>query len=169
MLVLILLLFLILIYPIHPCRIEVSYLALVQRKTTGSSSPSCQCWWCCDRAGGQRPEAALQFSEGLGDLVPDSKGTGDVASIRAGFRMIGSDMGGTPTCRGDASGCRMSGGWLRGDPWVGDAVIGAGLVEGGTGEDRSDPVHRTRDKIMRMEHFYILKSIIFRESEKNRK
>lgn len=56
------------------------------------------------------PEAALQFSEGLEDLAPDSRGTGDVASIRAGFRMIGSDMGGTPTCRGDASGCRMSGG-----------------------------------------------------------
>lgn len=38
-----------------------------------------------------------------------SRGTGEVASIRAGFRMIGRDIGGTPTCSGEARGCRISG------------------------------------------------------------
>lgn len=38
-----------------------------------------------------------------------SRGTGEVASMRAGFRMMGRDMGGTPTCSGEARGCRMSG------------------------------------------------------------
>lgn len=38
-----------------------------------------------------------------------SNGTGHVASIRAGLRMIGKDMGGTPTCSGEARGCRMRG------------------------------------------------------------
>lgn len=38
------------------------------------------------------------------------RGTGEVASIRAGLRMIGRVIGGTPTCRGEARGCRMSGG-----------------------------------------------------------
>lgn len=50
-----------------------------------------------------------------------SSGTGDVASMRAGFRMIGKDMGGTPTCRGEARGCRMRGGWLKAEEaWAGD-------------------------------------------------
>lgn len=34
----------------------------------------------------------------------ESRGTGDVASMRAGLRMIGSVMGGTPTCNGEARG-----------------------------------------------------------------
>lgn len=38
-----------------------------------------------------------------------SRGTGDVASIRAGFKMIGRDMGGTPTCSGDARGWSIRG------------------------------------------------------------
>lgn len=41
--------------------------------------------------------------------IGGSSGTGDVASIRAGFRMMGSDMGGTPTWRGEARGCRIRG------------------------------------------------------------
>lgn len=54
-----------------------------------------------------------------------SSGTGDVASIRAGLRMMGRDMGGTPTCNGEARGCRMRGGWLSGEgPGAGDAAIG---------------------------------------------
>jgi len=44
-----------------------------------------------------------------------------VASIRAGLRMIGSVIGGTPTCSGEARGCRMSGGW---------AVVGGMSVTG---------------------------------------
>lgn len=78
----------------------------------------------------------LTPSGGLVGLGPESNGTGDVASISAGFRMIGRGIGGTPTCRGEASGCKMRGDWLRG---AGDAVIGTGVTEGGTGEDRSDP------------------------------
>ena len=38
-----------------------------------------------------------------------SRGTGDVASMRAGFRMIGKDMGGTPTCSGEAKGWSIRG------------------------------------------------------------
>lgn len=48
--------------------------------------------------------------EGVAGLGPGSSGTGDVASIRAGFKMIGRDMGGTPTCKGEARGCRIRGG-----------------------------------------------------------
>lgn len=82
----------------------------------------------------------LTPSGGLVGLGPESNGTGDVASISAGFRMIGRGIGGTPTCRGEASGCKMRGDWLRGeDTWAGDAVIGTGVTEGGTGEHRSDP------------------------------
>ncbi len=76
------------------------------------------------------------------------RGTGEVASIRAGFKMIGRDMGGTPTCRGEARGCRMRGDWLKGEgPWGEDVVSGTGMagIEGGTGDDRSDP-RKHRDK-----------------------
>lgn len=38
------------------------------------------------------------------------RGTGEVASMRAGLRMMGRVMGGTPTCSGEAKGCRISGG-----------------------------------------------------------
>lgn len=38
------------------------------------------------------------------------RGTGEVASMRAGLRMMGRVIGGTPTCRGEAKGCRISGG-----------------------------------------------------------
>lgn len=38
-----------------------------------------------------------------------SRGTGDVASMRAGFRMIGNVMGGTPTCSGEARGWSIRG------------------------------------------------------------
>lgn len=38
-----------------------------------------------------------------------TRGTGDVASMRAGFRMIGSVMGGTPTCSGEARGWSIRG------------------------------------------------------------
>lgn len=68
--------------------------------------------------------------------------------MRAGFRMIGRDMGGTPTCRGEARGCRMRGDWLKGDgAWTGDVVNGTGMggIEGRTGDDRSDP-RKHRDK-----------------------
>lgn len=85
----------------------------------------------------------LTSSEGLVGLGPGSSGTGDVASMRAGFRMIGKDMGGTPTCRGEARGCRMRGDWLKGEgAWVGDPVNGTGMggTEGGIGDDRSDPL-----------------------------
>lgn len=79
-------------------------------------------------------------SDGLVDLAPGSSGTGDVASMRAGFRMIGSDMGGTPTCKGDARGCRMSGDWLNGEgAWRGDVVYGTEGIEGGIGDEQSDP------------------------------
>lgn len=90
----------------------------------------------------------LQFSyftssEGLVGLGPGISGTGDVASMRAGFRMIGRDIGGTPTCRGEARGCRMRGDWLKGEgAWAGDVVKGTGMggTEGRTGDDRSDPL-----------------------------
>lgn len=84
----------------------------------------------------------LTSSEGLVGLGQESSGTGEVASIRAGFRMIGRDMGGTPTCRGEARGCRMRGDWLKGEgAWAGDFVRGTGMggMEGGAGDDRSDP------------------------------
>lgn len=81
-------------------------------------------------------------SEGVVDLGAGSSGTGDVASMRAGLRMIGRDMGGTPTCRGEARGCRMRGDWPKGEgPWTGEVVNGTGMggIEGGTGDDRPDP------------------------------
>lgn len=81
----------------------------------------------------------LTSSEGLVGLGPGSSGTGDVASMRAGFRMIGSDIGGTPTCRGEARGCKMRGDWLNGGgAWAGDAGNGTGMGDidaGGTGEE----------------------------------
>lgn len=78
-----------------------------------------------------------------------SRGTGDVASMRAGFRMMGKDMGGTPTCSGEAKGWSIRGDWLRG---AGDSeelftVIGTGGVEGGTGDDLSVPV---KERVMLM-------------------
>lgn len=36
-------------------------------------------------------------------------GTGEVASMRAGFRIMGSVIGGTPTCKGEARGWRIRG------------------------------------------------------------
>lgn len=67
-----------------------------------------------------------------------SRGTGDVASMRAGLRMIGRDIGGTPTCSGEAKGWRIRGDWLSGDRdseqfFTGVSIAG---VEG-TGDDRS--------------------------------
>lgn len=76
-----------------------------------------------------------------------SRGTGEVASMRAGFRMIGRDIGGTPTCSGEARGCRMSGDWPRGGGDSGGLIftgVGIGGVEGGTGDDLSVPAHRKR-------------------------
>lgn len=60
-------------------------------------------------AGGRRLQVYLTSSDGLVGRGPGSSGTGEVASMRAGLRMIGRDMGGTPTWRGEARGCRMSG------------------------------------------------------------
>lgn len=60
--------------------------------------------------------------------------------MRAGFRMIGRDIGGTPTCSGEARGCRMSGDWPRGGGDTGGLIfvgVGIGEVEGGTGDDLS--------------------------------
>ena len=37
------------------------------------------------------------------------RGTGEVASMRAGLRMMGRVIGGTPTCSGEAKGCRING------------------------------------------------------------
>lgn len=71
-------------------------------------------------------------------MIPDSSGTGEVASMRAGFRMIGRDMGGTPTCRGEARGCRMRGDWPRGGvAGTGGVVSGGGVagMAGGVGGD----------------------------------
>lgn len=63
------------------------------------------------------------------------RGTGEVASIRAGFRMIGRDIGGTPTCSGEARGCRMSGGCA-----VEGGMSVTGLVFTDTGvEKEGDP------------------------------
>lgn len=63
--------------------------------------------------------------------------------MRAGFSIIGRVMGGTPTCKGEARGCRMRGDWLKGEEaCAGDAVNGTGMgrVDGGTGDDRSEPL-----------------------------
>lgn len=61
--------------------------------------------------------------------------------MRAGFRIIGRDMGGTPTCRGEARGCRMRGDWLKGEgAWVGHVGgTGMGGIEGVAGDGWSDP------------------------------
>lgn len=57
--------------------------------------------------------------------------------MRAGFKMIGRDMGGTPTCRGEARGCRMRVGWLSGEGARAGEVncTGMGGMEGCPGED----------------------------------
>lgn len=79
--------------------------------------------------------------EGLVGRGPGSRGTGDVASIRAGFRMIGRDMGGTPICRGEARGWMRRGDGPRGEgAWMEEAGTGMGDMEGGTGDDRSGPL-----------------------------
>lgn len=39
----------------------------------------------------------------------DSRGTGEVASIKAGLRMIGNDIAGTPTCNGEVKGRKIRG------------------------------------------------------------
>lgn len=67
-----------------------------------------------------------------------SRGTGDVASMRAGFKMIGSVMGGTPTCSGEARGWSIRGDWVRVGGESGELLTGVGIgeVAGGTGEDR---------------------------------
>lgn len=53
------------------------------------------------------------------------RGTGEVASMSAGLRMMGRVMGGTPTCNGEDKGCRISGGWARGG---GPSGVGLSLV-----------------------------------------
>lgn len=60
------------------------------------------------------------------------RGTGEVASIRAGLRMIGRVIGGTPTCRGEVRGCRMSGGCAV---VGGMSVTGLDLVEADGGKE----------------------------------
>lgn len=50
-----------------------------------------------------------EVSAGPDGRDTESRGTGDVASMRAGFKMIGRVMGGTPTCNGEAKGCRIRG------------------------------------------------------------
>lgn len=89
----------------------------------------------------------LTSSVEVAGLTPDSSGTGEVASMRAGFRMMGRDMGGTPTCRGEARGCRMRGDWLRGDgAGMGGVVNGGGVagMAGGVGGDWSEPAGENR-------------------------
>lgn len=58
----------------------------------------------------------------------DKSGTGEVASMRAGLRMMGSVMGGTPTCSGEVSGCRISGGWVSGGGPSGEGLEATGDV-----------------------------------------
>lgn len=58
----------------------------------------------------------------------DKSGTGEVASMRAGLRMMGSVMGGTPTCSGEVSGCRISGGWASGGGPSGEGLEATGDV-----------------------------------------
>lgn len=64
------------------------------------------------------------------------RGTGEVASIRAGLRMIGRVIGGTPTCRGEARGCRISGGCavVGGMSVTGLVFAGADAGKGGEAE-----------------------------------
>ena len=64
------------------------------------------------------------------------RGTGEVASIRAGLRMIGRVIGGTPTCRGEARGCRMSGGCavVGGTSVTGLVFVGADAEKEGEAE-----------------------------------
>lgn len=54
------------------------------------------------------------------------RGTGEVASMSAGLRMMGKVMGGTPTCSGEVKGCRISGGWVSGGgpSWEGLSLLG---------------------------------------------
>lgn len=55
--------------------------------------------------------------------------------MRAGFRMMGSVMGGTPTCSGEVSGCRISGGWASEGGPSGEGLSLLGLeATGAVGE-----------------------------------
>lgn len=60
-----------------------------------------------------------------------SRGTGEVASMSAGLRMMGRVMGGTPTCSGEVKGCRISGGWDRGEDPSGLGLSLLGLEAAG--------------------------------------
>lgn len=82
----------------------------------------------------------------LAGLGPGSSGTGDVASIKAGFKMMGRCMGGTATCSGEANGCRMRGGWLGGG---GDGLDGAGA-----GDEPSAPTRQDKTKTHMSPEFY---------------
>lgn len=57
----------------------------------------------------------------------DRRGTGEVASMSAGLRIMGRVMGGTPTCSGEVKGCRISGGWARGGGPSGEGLSLLGL------------------------------------------
>lgn len=98
------------------------------------------------RLGMQLKPSYWTSSDGVVGLGLGSSGTGDVASMRAGLRMIGRDMGGTPTCKGEARGCRMRGDWPKGEAaWAGEVVNGTGMggMEVGAGDDRPDPLALT--------------------------
>lgn len=57
----------------------------------------------------------------------DKRGTGEVASMSAGLRIMGRAMGGTPTCSGEVRGCRISGGWANGGGPSGEGLSLLGL------------------------------------------
>lgn len=59
------------------------------------------------------------------------RGTGEVASMSAGLRMMGRVMGGTPTCSGEVKGCRISGGWANGGGPSGAGLSLLGLEAAG--------------------------------------
>lgn len=59
------------------------------------------------------------------------RGTGEVASMSAGLRMMGRVMGGTPTCSGELKGCRISGGWASGGGPSGAGLSLLGLEAAG--------------------------------------
>lgn len=63
------------------------------------------------------------------------RGTGEVASMRAGFRIIGRDKGGTPTCKGEASGWRIRGCCAT----AGGISVASFIFPGAAGEAKCDP------------------------------
>lgn len=63
--------------------------------------------WCLSTVLMQQTSLRSQRAQSV--VGRGSRGTGEVASMRAGFRMMGRDMGGTPTCSEEAKGCRMRG------------------------------------------------------------